>query len=1020
MRCALFIFYLLSSICAFAQEEQTLSATDEARLVEMVGECDDLLARLKFGEAVPVHKSSKSLSEALYGEEDIRSLRTELRYMFTHLTGDSTRVVAEFKNLAERLYSSESTTVHDLALLQLLRGNFANHHTNSTDALALFQTARNLWESAPYASDVPLAVPPYYMGIISSNLGERYLERGQLNEAESDFKRAREIFEQYELPEFHAIASGNLAILYERQMKYQAAIDINLSVLPNLDSVSRDNRFLNTIYNNLGQAYARNGEYAEAKKYHERVLKNCANPDLNLDEAEFGLPARAYLGFIEEEQGNFNAALRLYQDALPEDNSMDRAERLHQIGLIHQKLKKLPEALGYYRQARDTYAFLYSEGNYRVAQIEETIAALYTAMSEYGTAHKHLDRAEGILNFDRTAKNFTQVASTSTLLSILVSRAANELLHYEADAKAGNLIRGLEEVLLADEMISALKARMIDRSSRATFREQWVSTYEIGLDLCYHLYQSTQEDRYLELGYYFAEKQHHELLLSGIRENQARFRANIPPEVQHQEQDLLARVIHAEKSIYEEESYGTQAYEHKLKEYKHQLAVVRREYEAFVRRVEKEYPDYHQLKHDPEVATLQQARTTLLPQQSQIVYAEGHRDIYAIVLAQDRQYFQKLDTRDQLDELVNTYFDELIGQARRSDPGKDQILGHLLYRKLFKSLEGQIGERVVIVPTGILGQLPFEALSRTGSGTPDYLLAHHTISYGYSSTLLWETSRSEKISYEKGGVLGFAPDYGTGQEIVAWLEDSENLRVSRNMDQNPLRYNKREVRLLTDAYGGKAYLKGKATEANFLQMAGRFPIIHLAVHGVADLQKGQYSHLVFAFRKKMEEEQHKLFARELYDRVIPAELVTLSACETGRGQLRRGDGIISISHAFRQSGARSVLNSLWLVNDEFTPELMSAFYERLAAGVPKDRALSEAKRSFLSDPHTKYNHPYYWATFVPVGNMESMNTYLHVGERKMFATNWMLYGGIALFALGFLLIGYFLKDYFQIKEADRT
>lgn len=1018
MRGVLSIFLILSFFEIYAQSETELP-TDEEHLLQRVRQADDLVARLRFQEVASLHESMVELATSLYGREDIRTLRNESRYMFTHMGGDSIEVVEKFADLAERLYRNSETTAHDLAYLQYLRGNFSNKSGNSTDALALYQTANNLWESDPHEADLPFAVPSYQLGVILTNSGSIQMDRGQLAEAEVAMKAARKIFEQHELPEFYAIVSGNLAVLYERQMKYQTAVDINLSVLPNFDRADPDNEYLNTIYNNLGQAYARIGNFREARKYHERALQNCADPNLNIDEESICKPALGYLGFVEEKQKNYSEALRLYRAALPAGTTHDRAVGLHQIGLIYQKEKKYEEALDYFQQAKVTYAAYY--GNVRhhtVAQIEESIGNLYSVMKKYAAARTHLESAEEILKFDRNSKNFTQVASTSTLLSVLISRAENEWLNYGESPRKEYLLRGMEEIRLADAMISELKTRMIDRSSRADFRKQWRSAYMTGLDLSYHLYRTTGDEQYLEQGYYFAEKQHHELLLSGIRENEARFQAGIPREIQEEERSLQARIIYAEKNLYEELSYGTQAYQHKLDDYRRELAIARREYDNFVRSLEENFPEYYQLKYDPQTATLAQAREILLPGQAQLVYAEGSDKLYAIVVGAETSRFIELNDRKGLKDRINTYFDELIATPRRAGAGRDQQLGHELYRELFQPIEALFVERIVIIPTGMLGQLPFEALSRTPSGPPDYLLDHHVISYGYSATLLRQTYLSPQRTYEESGIMGFAPDYGTGKEIMAWLEDSDNRRVNKAMDQNPLRYNKREVRLLTDAYGGKAMLRNQATEANFLKMAGRYPIVHLAVHGVADLQQGQYSHLVFAYRKKMAEEQHKLYARELYDRMIPAKLVTLSACETGMGQLREGDGIISMSHAFRQSGARSVINSLWLVNDEFTPKLMAEFYRRLATGESKDVALSKAKRSFRAEQNKSYSHPYYWATFVPVGSMAIIDEHL-LTQQNSIEFNWMFFGSIGLFAFGLFLFGLLLRGYLNGKKASR-
>ncbi|MBK8557785.1 MAG: CHAT domain-containing protein [Lewinellaceae bacterium] len=110
--------------------------------------------------------------------------------------------------------------------------------------------------------------------------------------------------------------------------------------------------------------------------------------------------------------------------------------------------------------------------------------------------------------------------------------------------------------------------------------------------------------------------------------------------------------------------------------------------------------------------------------------------------------------------------------------------------------------------------------------------------------------------------------------------------------------------------------------------------------------------------------------RDLYNLSLNADLVVLSACETGIGQLQRGEGIISLARAFSYAGARSILTSMWAVNDARTKDLMIAFYKNLKKEYSKDDALRRAKNDMLSSAKTQEQaHPFYWGGFIGIGDM---------------------------------------------------
>ena len=171
------------------------------------------------------------------------------------------------------------------------------------------------------------------------------------------------------------------------------------------------------------------------------------------------------------------------------------------------------------------------------------------------------------------------------------------------------------------------------------------------------------------------------------------------------------------------------------------------------------------------------------------------------------------------------------------------------------------------------------------------------------------------------------------------------------------------------------YFKGdfdastQATKARFLQEAANYGLLHLAMHGQADLENAKFGNLIFTNQGS---EDNLLYHYEIANLQLNAQLAVLSACETGLGKYEAGEGVFSLARSFMYAGVPSVVMSLWKVNDQTTSQLMPKFYKNLSKGKKKDKALHEAKLAYLNESNLEYRHPYYWAGFVALGDVQPL------------------------------------------------
>jgi CHAT domain-containing protein len=299
-----------------------------------------------------------------------------------------------------------------------------------------------------------------------------------------------------------------------------------------------------------------------------------------------------------------------------------------------------------------------------------------------------------------------------------------------------------------------------------------------------------------------------------------------------------------------------------------------------------------------------------------------------------------------------------------------------LYEKLIAPVAEGLPEKLVIVPDGILGYIPFEALL---TGKPDvnnlyaaerlpYLLREHQVSYCYSATLLKEMKEKKHRKAPTRELLAVAPFATVDTVLSSHLGQSDWLASTRSDTLWGLPYTQAELDSIQRVFETDAFYGAEATEASFVERAGDYRILHLSTHGKADPRVGDYSYLAF-YPQPDSLENELLYVRDLYNLQLNADLVVLSACETGTGELQQGEGIISLARAFAYAGAKSIATTLWQVNDQSTQELMARFYQHLKSGMTKDAALRQAKLDYLDGHNDTGAYPFYWAAFIGVGDM---------------------------------------------------
>ena len=263
-----------------------------------------------------------------------------------------------------------------------------------------------------------------------------------------------------------------------------------------------------------------------------------------------------------------------------------------------------------------------------------------------------------------------------------------------------------------------------------------------------------------------------------------------------------------------------------------------------------------------------------------------------------------------------------------------------LYDRLFKPVRELVKTRqVIIVPFGAMNLVPFACLTDERGRR---LVENHVISYVPSGSVLKFCQAKRMTELKKALVLA-------------------NPFLSEPGSQ--LKFAESEAEAVAQLFPESMVLRGtQATESAFVTLAPEYDVLHLACHGVMDRDDAMLSSLRLATDDRND---GALLVREIFDLNLNAGLITLSACNTGTGELTgSGFEFLGMTRAFLYAGTPSVVASLWRVDDRATAELMGLFYKNMLAGQTKSEALQRAQLEMMK----KYENPYYWGAFVLYGD----------------------------------------------------
>lgn len=662
--------------------------------------------------------------------------------------------------------------------------------------------------------------------------------------------------------------------------------------------------------------------------------------------------------------GNYSEALKYHKKVLNDTTELyreDLAKVYNSIGLSLINLKDYDSALEYLKKSISYDANL--------TQPYENLGDLYLGQNQFEKGLFNYQKSISLATGHKDEMQFNTLPKTQelevasdkiSLLGHLIAKANAWLKYYRYDNNKIHLEEALKTFSLADGLIDVIRSESTEYQSKLYWREKGASLYMKAVEVCYLLKKP-------EEAFHFMERNKALLLLEDITNEQAKDIAQLPQAIAKREFELKRTIYLTENDLQNSATTSKDTLEIlNAKVYRS-----KRQYELFADSLAVAYPDYSNIKKKVDVLPYTNFKEDYISNDEVVLhYILNNEQGYGLLSTTEHPYFFKLNSVPQLkDKLVQLYgllTDQTSDRARRAEYNQ---LAHLAFTELIpKEVYNKIkGKRLTLVNDFILQQIPFEALVINVQNSK-YLIEETEIRYAYSISYL--NAKKQSTGQATRELLGLAPVQFTSLGLA------------------DLNFSDEEVGEVEQLFGGKLLLKEQATKNRFLADQNDFKVLHLSTH--ADVGEGGNPWIAFR--------DEKLFLNEIYALKNQSDMVVLSGCNTSLGELKKGEGAMSLARGFFHSGAKSVVSSLWTINDKKSKELMTEFYNGLSQGMSKSEAMQSAKIKFLAKYRNSLS-PSYWASLIVIGNNNPLI------EKGLTNDQWLILGsgGVLLLAL---FVGY--------------
>lgn len=912
-------------------------------------------------------KELDSAEKLSSGERDFLAKTFNSKGSLLFLSGQIKKADEFYKRANETARSAGSKEEETRSLINL--GIIADDRGDVVSARNLFRQALGI---------INKTGEPELKAFAFSELGVSYSLTNEIIEAKSFYERSYNLYTKLNNNERLSYLSGNLAAIYSQLSNFKAALKHYEEGLK-FAGENRKGQILNLI--GLGDVYANLANYSKSLGYYEHAKKISEE----IKDVQSSASVDVSIGTLLFNIGRPHKAIEFYKNAAEiidaQSNPYTAADLYFKTGLAYSDIDSLETGGEYYTRGLDLAK---SSGDiYNEIIISTELAHNYYLKDDLKSAEEILKkigsktRQYGLTQIANIqdlylAKIFIRRNEESKAIPLLdkVLNTSTSISDYNTQVEAGYILAQLSESRNNHsdaEKYYKQTVDLIDELSRPLFGMPEIQIFrfsslsDVFSSYAEFLYNSDK----LKESFNIVERSRSRNTLQNLN--------NIKITSAIDDQDMLNRLYDLDWMIKSGLYSGSE-----LNKYK-------QEYDTLKTAITRKSPAVKKYVNNLFSFPEDNYQKNLSEKENIVTVNVSEKSTQLFLISKDKFLSRQVNVgREEIKKLA-----EDIAPIYSEDLSDDGIYfnqdlfsfnaraSFILFEQVFKPILSEIkaDEHIIFNLPAELAFLPFEFLvtEYDESGSPYYyndkkfLIDEYIISY--SPSLSVYLFQKEKETSDNSTVLLVGdPQFNNNDFALSYRgglieEDSFN---SRNLVLFPLEYSKEEIKNLNDLISdGFVLISDDATESNFKKNAETSKVIHLSTHSF--LHKDQP--LILFSQKDDTTNDGFLEAGEILDLNLNSELVVLSSCRSGLGRVDHAEGVIGMQKSFFEAGTKSIIVSLWDVNDKYTSFFMQSFYKFLADGNSRAEALRKAKIHFKENYSA---NPYYWSAFILSGNASAI------------------------------------------------
>ena len=888
---------------------------------------------------------------------------------------------------------------------QYMQGRTLNNIGLVYDSLGEKQKALEYYAQAQPFSEA--AGDRFMVGRIFNNIGLVYSDLGEKQKAleyyEKSLPIAQSVGDQYLV----ARIFNNMGIIHGDLGEQQKALNHYEQALPAAQTIG-DQDLVAKIFNNMGLVYDRLGEMQKAIEYYEKSLPIAEA----IGDRSLVAMTLSNLGIIYNSLGQSDQAIKYYERSLPLSEVTgdigQQARTLNNIGLVYANLDKQRKALDYYKRSLPIAEKV--GDRFLQAITLNNIGVLHDGLGEWQEALTYYEKS---LPISESVGDRSQAALTLNNIGLIYARQnqINQAIPYYEKSLAlskaivhptnqaialynlanayfqqENFTEALKYIKEAVAIVENLRTKLVNQDLRTAYFATVQEYYILYIDVLMFLHRRQPDQGYDQQALHISERTKARGLLELLTESKIDIRQGVDIKLLNQEKSLIAELNRVENDRLKYLA-ETETNSQKIAELSKKIDQLFSQLDQIEAQIKQTSPRYAQLTQ-PNILTVKQIQAEILDENTVLLeYLVGTQASYLWVVSKNNLTTYMIPGKKELRQAVNEFRRILTNPRTQDNLSLIEAKASELSQMILAPASQQInGKRLLVVSDGPLQYIPFATLTlSTKNHTYQPLISQQAvINLPSASTLamIRQDTANRSLATKKIAVIAdpvFSPDDQrlaqrprTNLDDAIAMVDISRGTESAGMNWERLPFTRQEAEAITALVPeneSKKVLDFQADYQNVMEGdLSQYQIIHLATHGFVNTEQPELSAIVLSlFNQQGVQENGYLRLNDIFNLNLPAELVVLSACQTGLGKEIKGEGLVGLTRGFMYAGAKRVLVSLWNVNDEKTAELMTIFYREM---LQKNTNPAESFRLAQVEMWQKGYSPYYWAPFIFQGEPE--------------------------------------------------